>query len=101
MCNFIMAVLLVLFSINGVASAGGNDIFEIEADGSYRMEAGSSIDLAKKVAIFIAKRKAVDLAGRYLSREGLIDNLFEPSGKKIPELGQHLYGQSHNLLYFA
>ncbi|MGD8762510.1 MAG: hypothetical protein PVG87_09410 [Desulfobacteraceae bacterium] len=74
MRNFIMAALLVLFSINGVASAAeGDDIFEIESDGSYRMETGSSVDLAKKVALFTAKRKAVDLAGRYLSRKNLIE----------------------------
>jgi len=43
-----MAALAVLFSINGVASAAQDGIFEIEAEGSYRMEAGASIDLAKK-----------------------------------------------------
>ena len=73
MRNLIMATLLVLFSINGVASAAEDDIFEIEAEGSYRMEAGASIDLAKKLALFTAKRKAVDLAGRYLSRKSLIE----------------------------
>jgi hypothetical protein len=74
MRNFIMAALLVLFSINGVASAAEEeDIFEIETEGSYRMETGSSVDLAKKVALFTAKRTAVDLAGRYLSRKSLID----------------------------
>ena len=73
MRNFIMAALLVLFSINDVASAAEDDIFEIEAEGSYRMEAGSSVELAKKVALFTAKRKAADLAGRYLSRKSLIE----------------------------
>ena len=72
MRNLIMPALLVLFSISGVASAAGDDVFVIEAEGSYRMEAGSSVDLAKKVALFTAKRKAVDLAGRYLSRKSLI-----------------------------
>jgi hypothetical protein len=67
-----MATLLVLFSINDVASATGDDIFEIEAEGSSRMEAGASLDIAKKLALFTAKRKAVDLAGRYLSRKSLI-----------------------------
>ena len=61
-----------LRSLNGVASAAQDGIFEIEAEGSYRMEAGASIDLAKKMALFTAKRKAVDLAGRYLSRQSLI-----------------------------
>ena len=72
MRNFIITVLLVLFAMNSVASAAEDDIFEIEAEGSYRMQAGSSIDLAKKLSLFIAKRKAVDLAGRYLSRKSLI-----------------------------
>ena len=75
MRNFIMAALLVLSSINGIASAAAeDDIFEIEAEGRYRMETGSSVDLAKKVALFIAKRTAVDLAGRYLSRKNLIES---------------------------
>ena len=73
MRNLIMASLLVLFSINVGASAAADDIFEIEAEGSYRMEAGASLDLAKKLALFIAKKKAVDLAGKYLSRKSLIE----------------------------
>jgi hypothetical protein len=72
MRNFILAALLVLFWINGGVSAAGDDIFEIEVEGSYRMEAGASTDLVKKMALFAAKRKAVDLAGRYLSRKSLI-----------------------------
>jgi len=72
MRNLFMPALLVLFSINIVASAAADDVFEIETEGSYRMEAGSSVELAKKVALFSAKRKAVDLAGRYLSRNSLI-----------------------------
>ena len=73
MCKFILVALLVFFSINGVASAAEDDVFEIEAEGSYRMKAGFSTDLAKKMALFTAKRKAVDLAGRYLSRKSLIE----------------------------
>ena len=73
MHNFIMSALLVLFSINGIASAAEDDIFEIEVEGGYRMEADSSVDLVKKVALFTAKRKAVELAGRYLSRKSLIE----------------------------
>ena len=73
MRTFTITAMLVLFSINSVASAVENGIVEIEAEGNYRMEAGSPIDLAKKLALFIAKRKAVDLAGRYLSRKSLIE----------------------------
>ena len=73
MSNFIFMALLTLFSINGVASAAeADDIFKIETEGSYRMETDASVDLAKKMALFAAKRKAVDLAGRYLSRKNLI-----------------------------
>ena len=73
MRNFIVAALLVMFSLNGFASAAEeDDIFEIETEGSYRMAPGASVDLTKKVALFTAKRKAVDLAGRYLSRQSLI-----------------------------
>ena len=72
MIKIILSALLLLFSICGVASAAADDIFEIEAEGSSQVEAGASLDLAKKLALFTAKRKAVDLAGRYLSRKSLI-----------------------------
>ncbi len=72
MRNFIMSALLVLLSINGVASAAEDDVFEVEAEGSYQLEAGSSIELAKEVAFFNAKRNAVELAGRYLARNSRI-----------------------------
>jgi len=36
MRKLIMPALLVLFSINGVASAAEDDVFVIEAEGSYR-----------------------------------------------------------------
>jgi len=72
MRNFIITALLILSAMTSVVRAAEDDIFEIEAEGSYRMQAGSSIDLAKKLSLFIARRKAVDLAGRYLSRKSLI-----------------------------
>jgi hypothetical protein len=73
MRNFITAALMVLFSINGIASAAEGDFFEIETEGSYQIKHGSSIDLAKKMALFIARKKAVDIAGRYLSHKSLIE----------------------------
>ena len=72
MRNFIMTALLVLFSINGFAAASEKDIFEIVSEGSYQMAADAPVDMAPKVALFTAQRKAVELAGRYLSRKGLI-----------------------------
>ena len=75
MRNFFIVAVLSLFSINSVAlAAEENNIFEIETEGSYQMQADTSPELAKRVALFNAKRKAVDVAGRYLSRKGLIKN---------------------------
>ena len=73
MRTIIIATLLFLISVDGVASAANEvNTIEIEAAGSYRMMADASIDLAKKVAFFNARRHAVDLAGRYFSHKSLI-----------------------------
>jgi hypothetical protein len=72
MRKIIITVLLAFCSINSIASAAEDDVIEIEAEGRYRMAAGASVDLPKNMALFIAKRKAVDLAGRYLSHKSLI-----------------------------
>jgi len=72
MRNFIITVFLILFSINSVASAAEDDIFEIETEGSYSTAIGTSNYSAKEMALFIAKKKAVDLAGRYLSHKNFI-----------------------------
>jgi len=71
------AALLVSFLtcglMSGSATAVKEEFIEIETDGSYQMAPGGSIELARKVAFFIAKRKAVEASCRYLSRENLID----------------------------
>lgn len=86
MRNIILATLLIFISVNAVASAAKKgDTIEIEAEGSYLMEAGSSVDLAKEVALFNAKRNAVDLAGRYLSHKSLIKT-FELNREEIYSL---------------
>jgi len=85
MLKIILGALLLFFPINGVASAAEGDIFEIETGGNYRMEAGSSVELAKKVALFTAKRKAADLAGKYLSRKSLI-KVYELNREEIYSL---------------
>ena len=73
MRNTIIAALLILISISGVDSAAKEgDKIEIEAEGSYLMETDSSVVLAREVALFTAKRNAVDLAARYLSQKSLI-----------------------------
>jgi hypothetical protein len=109
MHTIVIATFLFLTSVNGVASAAKEvDIIEIEAQGSYRMGAGDSVDLVRKVAFFTAKKQAVNLAGRYLSHKSLIktyelnkDEIYSLVAReiqaKIPELGQHLYGKGRRL----
>ena len=72
MRKILLTALFVLFLMNSIASAVANDVIEIESEGNYRIAAGASIDLPKNLALFIAKRKAVDLAARYLSHKSLI-----------------------------
>ena len=82
----IITALLFLISVEGVASAAKEvNTIEIEAEGSYQMGADASIDMAKKVAIFNAKRHAVDLAGRYFSHKSLIKT-YEPNKDEIYSL---------------
>ena len=82
----IITALLFLILVDGVASAAKElDIIEIEAEGSYRIGADASVDLARKVALFTAKRHAVDLAGRYFSHKSLIKT-YEPNKDEIYSL---------------
>jgi hypothetical protein len=73
MRNFIPIALLMFFSINGLASAAEDNVFEVEAEGRYQIADSFQIELAKSMALYTAKRKAVDLAGRYLSRKNFIE----------------------------
>ena len=104
MCKIIITVLLAFCSINSIASAAEDNVIEIEAEGRYRMAAGASIDLPKNLALFTAKRKAVDLAGRYLSHKSLIgvyelnrDEIYSLAAREIQaeilEEGQETVGQ--------
>ena len=72
-CNFILITWLLIFSISGLAPAAEDNVIEVEAEGSYQIADGYPIELAKSMAFYSAKRKAVDLAGRYLSRRSLIE----------------------------
>jgi hypothetical protein len=73
MCNFFPIALLLFFSISGLSSTTEDNVLEVEAEGRYQIADGHPIELAKSMALFTAKRKAVDLAGRYLSRRSLIE----------------------------
>jgi hypothetical protein len=73
MRNLIIVAFFVLYIFNGIATARANDIFEVETEGDYQMGLGTSVELAKKMALFNGQRKAVEVAGRYLSRKSLIE----------------------------
>ena len=76
--------LAVLFGAPIVASSASADLnsFEMEAEGSYALRGGDTKPLAQSLAVFAAKRSAVQAAARYFSQKELIE-LF---GKKRPEI---------------
>jgi hypothetical protein len=51
-----------------------DEVIEVDIEGRYLMAAGVSVELAKEMAFYIAKKKAVDSAGRYLSYKSLIES---------------------------
>jgi hypothetical protein len=69
---FIFTVWVALL-LNTIQAAGGqSDIFVTETESRYRIGVQSTADIAKQVAVFIAKRKAVDKAGCYFAAKSLI-----------------------------
>lgn len=76
--------LAVLFGTPIVTSSASADLnsFEMEAEGSYTPRDGDTKALAQALAVFAAKRSAVQAAARYFSQKGLI----EIYGKKRPEV---------------
>ncbi|MFC1580348.1 hypothetical protein ACFL4N_05485 [Thermodesulfobacteriota bacterium] len=64
-------IFLVLFNVCAVQGAE-KDLVVLETEGTYVKGAGDSKSLAKALALFDAKRQAVQSAGRYLSKKGLI-----------------------------
>ncbi len=73
MRNLIVVAFFAVYMIISIASATENDIFEVETEGEYQILQGSSVEQAKKVAFFNAQRKAVEVAGRYLSRKSPVE----------------------------
>ena len=79
-----VAGLAVFFGIPGVSSIAstGLNLFEMEAEGSYTSRGGDTKVLAQTLAVFAAKRSAVQAAARYFSQKELI----EIFGRKRPEV---------------
>jgi hypothetical protein len=73
-CATIMAGWWLLSQHPGFAQNADNDSLEIVAEGKFKAPAGSSKELAREIALFDAKKKAVESAGRYLARHHLILN---------------------------
>ena len=76
--------LAVLLGFPIVYSSAATDLnsFEMEAEGSYSLRSGDTKTLAQSLAVFAAKRSAVQAAAKYFSQKELIE-LF---GKKRPEI---------------
>jgi len=76
--------LVVLFGAPIVTSSASADLnsLEMEAEGSYTPRGGDTKALAQALAVFEAKRSAVQTAARYFSQKELI----ELYGKKRPEV---------------
>lgn len=73
MLKFIIpAVFLALFNV-GSAQGVEEDVVVLETEGTYVKGVGDSKQLAKALALFDAKRQAVESAGRYLGKKGLIE----------------------------
>jgi hypothetical protein len=78
--------LILITSLVFARSAFGEpstpDSVEVESTGTYSMATGESKEVARQVALFEARRKAVTLGAKYLSGRGFVD-LFE---SKRPEV---------------
>ena len=76
--------LAVFFGIPRISSAASTDLnsFEMESEGSYTSRGGDTKVMAQTLAVFAAKRSAVQAAARYFSQKELI----EIFGKKRPEV---------------
>lgn len=72
MRGFIISILLLGFSTITFAQNLADNVIEVEAKGSYLMGDGNSKQLARQLALFEAKRSALETAGEYLTHKNLI-----------------------------
>lgn len=76
-------VCLVSLSHSGYSQDNKNNYtIEVESEGTYLLNEGVSKQLAKTLALFNAKRAAVELAGKYFRKK----NLIEPYEHKKDEI---------------
>jgi hypothetical protein len=68
-----VVVWMLLFSYHLIGAQGSEeDSLEIVAEGKFQAPAGTAKKLARQIALFDAKRKAVESAGRYLAGKHLV-----------------------------
>jgi tetratricopeptide (TPR) repeat protein len=72
MRGFIISILLLGFTPGTFAQNLADNAIEVEAKGSYLMGVGNSKQLARQLALFEAKRSALETAGKYLTHKSLI-----------------------------
>lgn len=80
----ILSIIFLLgFCISGFSQENRNPYsIELESEGAYPFKAGDSKRLARPMALFKAKRAAVEVAGKYFRRRQLI----EPHERKRDEI---------------
>jgi hypothetical protein len=69
---FALFVFIVISA--ATSSAMEDEAIEVNIEGRYLMPDSVSVELAKEMAFYIARKKAVDLAGRYLLHKRLIES---------------------------
>jgi hypothetical protein len=63
--------LLISYRLTG-AQGAGEESLEVVAEGQFEAQAGTAKKLARQIALFEAKKKAVESAGRYLAGKHLV-----------------------------
>jgi len=71
---FVLLALLLPFFQEFIVYGAEDFSLEMETEGRYSMQAGVSDALAEQIVLFDAKRKAVEMAARYLARRDLIES---------------------------
>ena len=69
----VIFLLFCVFTPVALAQNFQGDTVELESEAIYTMRGGDSKDLARALALFEAKRKAVEVGAKYLSTKGLIE----------------------------
>jgi hypothetical protein len=73
MINAMIVVWLLLISYRPIGAQGAEeDSLEVVAEGQYEAPVGTAKNLARQIALFEAKKKAVESAGRYLAGKHLV-----------------------------